>query len=69
MKIVYFLKVEYEERKYKIYMKFNENIGVVYEIMYGEELLNINDVLSSRRFLIVFFGKEKKSLIMGLFYI
>lgn len=61
--------MEYEERKYKIYMKFNENIGVVYEIMYGEELLNINDVLSSRRFLIVFFGKEKKSLIMGLFYI
>lgn len=61
--------MEYEERKYKIYMKFNENIGVVYEIMYGEELLNINDVLSSRRFLIVFFGKEKKSLITGLFYI
>lgn len=50
-------------------MKFNENIGVVYEIMYGEELLNINDVLSSCRFLIVFFGKEKKSLITGLFYI
>lgn len=61
--------MEYEERKYKIYMKFNENIGVVYEIMYGEELLNINDVLSSRRFLIVFFGKEKKLLIIGLFYI
>lgn len=61
--------MEYEERKYKIYMKFNENIGVVYEIMYGEELLNINDVLSSCRFLIVFFGKEKKSLITGLFYI
>lgn len=61
--------MEYEERKYKIYMKFNEKIGVVYEIMYGEELLNINDVLSSRRFLIVFFGKEKKLLITGLFYI
>lgn len=59
--------MEHEERKYKIHMKFNENIGVVYEIMHGEESLNTNDVLSSRRLSTASFGKEKKPLTTGSF--
>uniref|UniRef100_K1P6C4 Poly [ADP-ribose] polymerase 12 n=1 Tax=Magallana gigas TaxID=29159 RepID=K1P6C4_MAGGI len=61
-------EVEHEERKYKIHMKFNENIGVVYEIMHGEESLNTNDVLSSRRLSTASFGKEKKPLTTGSFH-
>lgn len=60
--------MDHEERKYRIHMKFSENIGVVYEIMHGEESLNTNDMLSSRRLSTASFGKEKKPLTTGSFH-
>ncbi|XP_061188764.1 uncharacterized protein LOC133196934 [Saccostrea echinata] len=61
-------EVEYQERKYRVHMKFNEEKGVVYEIIHGEEPLSTQDVLAIRRLSTASFAKEKKPLAAGSFH-
>ena len=62
------LKFDHEQKKYKIHLRFNENLGVVYKIWHGNESLHTNDVLSIRRLSTASSAKEKKPLTPGSFH-